>query len=614
MSEPLELKTVNELLGEHFFIPHYQRGYRWTQHQVRDLLNDIWGFATKSKDKIKDGEFYCLQPIVVKRKNWVEEENVIDGYEVIDGQQRLTTLYIIIMYLAKEFLKVETLTDDYDGKEIFTLKYETRPGSERFLKNITEDKTYIDYYHIYSAYNTVKEWFTNSAYTKDRTDKNRFLDTLLGKKEDERSVQVIWYNVEPKYDNDELELKKSIELFIRLNVGKIPLTNAELIKGLFLSSSSFENENNDDSIRMKMEISQIWDEIEQKLSDEDFWSFVTNKKKESYATKIELLFDLMSVKTKEQIDPLYTFLYFLKKSKNQKSLWDLWRSIEFYYLTLCEWYKNKNLYHKIGYLITVGEDPRELIDLSAEKQKNQFEDFLDEKICTSVEYDIESLSYDKPFDYWKIEKILLLFNVESIRKNKSITQFYPFKFHKSINWSIEHIHAQNSESMDKTKKDSWFKWLNYHEKLIHELIEDKTDKSSTNEWNNILAEIEKFNNEKLTWEKFSQLAEIIIKRFSEQTDLESNGLHSISNLALLSQPDNAALNNSVFEVKRREIIRMDKEGNYIPLCTRRVFLKYYNDKPSTQQYYFWGKEDKINYLKEIKTVLIEYLQEETNSN
>ena len=97
------------------------------------------------------------------------------------------------------------------------------------------------------------------------------------------------------------------------------------------------------------------------------------------------------------------------------------------------------------------------------------------------------------------------------------------------------------------------------------------------------------------------------EKFSKNSDDHSDDLHSVSNLALLSQSDNAALNNSVFEVKRREIIKMDKKGCYIPLCTRRVFLKYYNDKPSIQQYYFWDKDDRNNYMNEIKSVLNDYL-------
>ena len=298
-----------------------------------------------------------------------------------------------------------------------------------------------------------------------------------------------------------------------------------------------------------------------------------------------------------------------------KSLWELWISIEKYYLTLCEWYKDKNLYHKIGFLVADGENLRDLIELSMEEKKDNFESYINKRIQEIVNFEIETLNYEKDSDYKKIEKILLLFNVESIRKNDSIREFYPFKFHKNINWSIEHIHAQNSQSMDPNKKEPWFKWLNYHEKLITELVEEGLGIEKKDEWILILEEIKQFNNEKLTWGKFSQLSSTIIDKFSEHSDTQSNDLHSIANLALLSQSDNAALNNSVFEVKRRDIIEMDKKGNYIPICTRRVFLKYYNEKPSTQQFYFWGKEDRNNYLKEIKTVLKNYLpQSQTSIN
>ena len=390
MTEKLILKSINELLGEHFYIPYYQRGYRWTAHQVNDLLNDIWTFATKPKGV--ENEFYCLQPIVVKYKLWEEAGQELVGWEVVDGQQRLTTMFIIISYLAKEFLKVKSLVEDY-GKESYSLRYETRPKSEEFLNNITDDKSNIDFYHINSAYNTVKLWFTNGINAKDRTDKNKFLDTLLGKKEDERSVQIIWYLAESNVN--------SVELFTRLNIGKIPLTNAELIKALFLSSSSFENENHDDSIRMKMEISQIWDEIEQKLSDEHFWSFVTNEKQSNFSTKIELLFDMIAKKKNDEIDPLFTFLHFLKESKdNSKPLWNLWLSIEQYYLTLCEWYKDKNLYHKVGFLIATGENVSNLLDNSKHLKKTELESALDKSIKQKLFYstkdiDFSELNYEK---------------------------------------------------------------------------------------------------------------------------------------------------------------------------------------------------------------------------
>lgn len=597
MEERLILKPINELLGEHFFIPYYQRGYRWTAPQVKDLLNDIWAFTTKPKSR--ENEFYCLQPIVVKQTYWTEDEQELMGWEVVDGQQRLTTMYIIINYLTKEFLKVDNLIEDY-GKEIYSLRYETREKSAVFLKNITDDSSNIDFYHISAAYNTVKEWFINGENTKDRNDKNKFLGTLLGKKEDERSVQIIWYLAEPDTN--------SIDLFTRLNIGKIPLTNAELIKALFLSSSSFENEA--DVIQKKMEISQIWDEIEQKLSDKHFWAFITNKKQSNFSTKIELLFDMIAEKEEKQIDPMFTFLYFLKESKDKTRLWGLWLSIEQYYLTLCEWYKEKKLYHKVGFLIATGENVGSILADSRKRElkKSELLTELDKRIKQKVSFSTKDLDFDE-LNYEKhsllISRILLLFNIESITADESV---YSFRSHKKSLWSLEHIHAQNSEALDKNKKASWQKWLHYHQLLIEELIADEKDNEIQDDLKKLLHEIKLYDTEKLlTWENFNSLSVAIIERFSEKSDGKTDYLHSISNLALLSQPDNSALNNAVFEVKRREIIKMDLQGNFIPLCTRRVFLKYYNEKPSTQQYYFWGKDDRDNYLKEIKKVLKDYL-------
>jgi hypothetical protein len=380
------------------------------------------------------------------------------------------------------------------------------------------------------------------------------------------------------------------------------LTNAELIKALFLSSSSFQNENNAE--RMKFEISLLWDEIEQKLCELDFWAFSTNDSQSLYSNKIELLFNMISGKKINEKDPLSTFIYFLNRSKSEsESLWSLWLQIEKYYQTLYEWYKQKNLYHKIGYLISIGEDLRKLIENSLSSKKDDFESHLDRLIQKSVNFDIASLSYEKNGDYKRIERVLLLFNVESIRGNESITEFYPFKFHKTTGWSLEHIHAQNSEGLDKNKKEPWILWLSYHRDLIREVSEETRDSEKICVMNSMIAEIDSLDEERITWEKFSSLSERIAEYFSEEGNDLHEDIHSISNLALIGQAYNSALNNSVFEVKRRAIIRMDREGKYIPICTRRVFLKYYNPKPSTEHYYFWGHEDRKNYMREIIKVL-----------
>ena len=137
------------------------------------------------------------------------------------------------------------------GKESYTLDYETRPKSRQFLQYLSPDPSNIDFYYMGLAYTTVKKWFSNPDNVKDRTGKEKFLGTLLGKQSDERSVRVIWYAVEDATDGR--------ILFTRLNKGKIALTNAELIKALFLSSGSFKGDP-EDAARKKLQISHVWDE------------------------------------------------------------------------------------------------------------------------------------------------------------------------------------------------------------------------------------------------------------------------------------------------------------------------------------------------------------------
>ena len=149
--DELKLIPVDNLLDKNFFIPSYQRGYRWNEREVTDLLEDILEFQNKDKEK---GEFYCLQPIVVS-----EKEN--KSWEVIDGQQRLTTLCILLSYL-EEARKIM-----FSSFEKFSISYETREkedySSKKFLEEILnieeENNKNIDFYHISKAYLTIKKWF-----------------------------------------------------------------------------------------------------------------------------------------------------------------------------------------------------------------------------------------------------------------------------------------------------------------------------------------------------------------------------------------------------------------------------------------------------------------------
>lgn len=608
---------INELLNKQFFIPHYQRGYRWIALQVKQLLDDIDAFIPREiPNKPGEKTFYCLQPVVVKLMDDITklEHNLIgEWYEVIDGQQRLTTIYIILQYINQKWRGEDKLAK-------FTLNYETRPNCVSFLgelkvngdDSVDIDKSNIDFFHISSAMQTIRHW--QLEYQEDKgkpLNTSKFLSTF------EEFSKVIWYKVSPD--------EKSQALFARLNIGKIPLTNAELTKALFLSNESFTDISDEDKRIKQFEIAKLWDQIELKLNEKDmkFWSFISNKKRESFDTKIELILDLISGKQEDEKDEYFTFLEFTKKQK-KGNLLSLWQEIEHFYYTINEWFNDKDYYHKMGYLITArnfgkfkGIKLGQLVRDAKVKSKIEFKKQINELIKESINVELSELIYEKHYN--QIFNVLLLFNVETNRKSKAISEFYPFKQHKDNFWSLEHIHARKSENFDKTKKDPWLKWLELHKNLLIEMLELPLDEERSESFNKTLKKLNKYNNDQLTWDRFSNLFNEINDIFSSDSETMNRDSEGIKNLALLSQPDNSALNNSVFEVKRREIMRLDREGSFIPVCTRRAFMKYYNEEGLNTQNYFWSDDDRKAYYLNIKNSLIDYLpinciEDDTNDN
>ena len=157
------------------------------------------------------------------------------------------------------------------------------------------------------------------------------------------------------------------------------------------------------------------------------------------------------------------------------------------------------------------------------------------------------------------------------------------------------IHAQQSEGM-KTQ-DVWKKWLELHIPSVE---------SIGGEHSELIDEMQgAINADKLERTVFESIQQKVLGLLSVSGNTEY--MHSIANLALLNTADNAALNNSTFDVKRNDIIQMDKKGQYIPFCTKMVFLKYYT--PSAEnQLHFWGQADRIAYIKAINDVLSDYIE------
>lgn len=553
----LDTKLVGAIEGT-FYVPSYQRGYRWRRDEVTRLLEDISANGTNN---------YCLQPVVVRKNG--------DRFELIDGQQRLTTLFILLQYIKREFKPRITIK--------YVLSYETRDKSAEFLNNIDAAlaDSNIDFFHIYQAYQAIDDWF------KKQEDDVVAADDIYGYLV--KYVKIIWYEVGEDED--------AIALFARLNIGKIPLTSAELVKAMFLSK-----DNNAGMDREKQEeISLQWDNIERELHHDSLWAFLTNYNADSYQTRIDLVLNLIAQMPSDNRDKYFTFFKFDERRKSE-DLSEIWKEIQHTFLILKDWYENHELYHKIGYLIASrAKSLGNIYQLSKDKKKSEFATELDELIKKSIDIDknYAELSYDKSGDYAKISRLLLLFNVESVRQIDAKAQRFPFdKYKDKAAWSLEHIHAQQSKGM--RRQEEWKEWLRLHIRSVKAVSDNAILIGKMRDC---------IGKAKLERTEFESIQQEVIKTLSVEGNAEY--LHSISNMALLNCNDNAALNNSTFDVKRNEIIKMDKAGKYIPFCTKMVFLKYYTPSEDNQLH-FWGQEDRIAYIQAINKVLCDYLPEDIN--
>jgi len=601
-SEKLKLIPISQLLDENFFIPSYQRGYRWKKRQVENLLDDIWNFREESQSESKE-VFYCLQPIVVSKRE--------NNWEIIDGQQRLITLYIILHYLKEGM--------GFLNKQNYSIRFETRPESKEFLEGLSENdrirsQDNIDYSHIYEAFNTVLDWFKG----KDGNTKIHFLTTLLNDDDTGKNVKVIWYDVSDENITDNF----AIDIFTRLNIGKIPLTNAELVKALYLQKNNFQE--NKASLK-QIQIASEWDAIEKVLQNNTFWFFIyniTNPLK--YDNRIEYIFDLMKGKTNdnENYFTFYEFFedYTLSKKQNivktddkkaQADIDGLWLDIKKYFLSFEEWYNNREFYHLIGFLVECGSDINKLKSESSKKTKIEFKEYLKGKIKTQIysknnKKQIEELI--KGNDDKRLKKLLLLFNIQTILSIEDTDIRFPFDRYKNENWDIEHVRSKTDKLITGDARKPWSLdvleyftgekgYINEEDiKNQHRAIET-LEKEEDKEFSIRLLKI--LISEKIDDGEFNKLYNEITLYFGE-TDTPDN-IDSIANLALLDATTNRSYKNAMFPIKRKTIIENDTNGVFIPICTKNVFLKYYSKKLGEVMY--WRKNDADYYLGAIKQML-----------
>lgn len=565
MENTLELKKIGDLLKYEFLVPSYQRGYRWSIEQVDALLEDIWGYKVDSSN---EQAFYCLQPVVVK-------ENEGKQFELIDGQQRLTTILLMLHYFNEHHFKLP--------KAYYSLNFTTRILQQNFLERITDNEfceKNIDLFHLHQAYTYIQSWFEKRE-TINPSIQGDFYSKLVN------NVSVIWYMV-----NDDSSV---IDIFTRLNIGKILLTNAELIKALFLSRSVKNQDENKDL--KQINIATEWDRMEQTLQTPEFWYFISNKP-QKYETRIEFIFDLMTGKHEEDSDN-FTFNKFYKEFESGKSINEVWLEVKQNFLMFEDWFLENDFYHLIGFLVATGKPIAEIKKISRGKSKTVFKSDLVLTARKAIRTPLEELNFHK--DKTEVRFALLLFNVLTIISNKKSSLRFPFNHFYNQKWDIEHIRSQTGKDIKGKDRLEWAKViLEYFTGLENDCAEDnlKTE----------IAKIEKpiildfcqrllivKNDEDRDGAIFSKLHDELKLYFNEKDSLqEPDGL---GNLTLLDEGTNRMYKNAFFPIKRKHILNIEKRGIFVPLCTKNIFLKVYTKK--LDEVMHWQANDADGYLNEI---------------
>lgn len=659
MDNSIHQYAIGELLdGRYFYIPSYQRGYRWTTKQVGDLLRDLLcftnDFANEETEKKKD-QFYCLQPIIARpitdeeklrfifRDEYNENIKEHKVWEIIDGQQRLTTIYLLYKYLLdQKGWNAEKLKEEEDGKELYHIHYATRDSSAKFLEDLSmsmindscgeEFKRNVDFFHMTNAFKYIAEWIKKDG--KDinlRYNLGGSLDNvrtsffkLLNGMSDTKggSVQVLWYEIAESRE------KNNIKEFQKINTGKIRLTDAELIKGLFLLKKNFTA---GDKYIKQSELALEWEFIENTLHTNNFWYFL-QRKGSDMPNRIDFLFHLIYKKQaikdeledkwdselriieEKLMDPrqseIFRFYYNRFEGKMgedlQQEVATAWNEVIELFRTLDDWFCSPSTYNFIGLLSQCGEDLCRLIlhfdRMPEQSSKADFECYLKKRIS----YHLRGIKIDKDkkliLNTYKerdnIYKLLLTLNIHLLNEQnqqfKSDSDVYKFPFDVlcAQNWDIEHIDSFHTNALK--KEEDKIAWINI-------ALEDRSEELSEEEREQIQTNLD---------EKAYDIAIGILKKNAKEVEVDEEIKNSIGNLTLLDAITNRTYGNSLFCTKRRIIIERIKQGVFIPIATQYIFAKFFDLKGTNRS--LWTEEDMNAYHRYVYDVIANYIKDEEN--
>lgn len=606
------------LQGLRFLIKPYQRGFRWDAHDnVRKLLEDLFSYSEEHKHSAlfkktcvnssesltsDEFDFYCLQTLTLKCAGSEECKE----WEVIDGQQRLTCMFLIYMVLSffcgslkKPY---EILYQREEKEEPFSLSEKIDPYFQKLSTKELKEPEKADLFqkltdHVNGNFDQeesedippsykIDSYYVRSAvieiinFVSKKSKKQ--IETLL--KCIKRNVYFLWYVVPEELSGE--------EVFLKINSGAIPLTNAELIKSLVLRNGDNDSSQN----------SRQWEAIELGLCDDELWSFIAGNFNSD--TRIELLLDIYAREKSDEENkysgntannPYALFDWYNEYSKSDQSFTrDVLTGMQDYYDRVAEWYDDVEIYHFVGLLTvyqklgfqfdTTYKNQQEMLKLLLSEAENKTENKdtfirgLKTKIMECLEPSsknssdfpsdlLEGLNYNNN-DNRKIEAVLWLLNVwETVESSDNKTKYkeecfqykdricrrFPFSEALSGIWTLEHIFPQRPD--------------------------DDSNKECLDRYNEIM---------------------------TNKKCLKEEDVHSIKNLVLLKKDTNTLLQNEMLHIKRSRLISEIGKGSFIPCVTVNAFMLYYNIDHSKKDaetenlqidddWNYWTENDADNY-------------------
>lgn len=567
------VRSVSEIFNDsqlkqiYYNIPDYQRGYEWGENNVRLLLEDLKKLLDKiyisDTDKFLDDKlFYCLQHITIISKDNGEY------YNVVDGQQRLTTIAIILAYFGKADLLKGKLkyssredTGEFLNNEIFTRKYWEQNDKE-------EDVKHKDEFYIRAAANMVQTWDKEQTWNSNQ--RKRYIEILLNRTK--LIVNVV-------SGNEEM-------IFANINGAKAELDGADLLRAVQITHSSKEkyeithSDNSNEVNEYRVKMGMLLDEINNWCGQKDVRTFLGRFLKDDSFDKsgfneklypINYLYRMMYEMHPDNNMP-FEFRFFeygldIKGNGVGDDNWEMYIELKRIYGFVRDWYESDEIYHYLSYLFSnfkskvnfvaiykTWENSKGKLSFITELKKEISKYILEiyssdgenneEPAKEKLKNDLANLSFSWYHNKESLVKILILLDVIYSCKSK---YRLPINYFVSKGEDIEHIGCQTPNEEDLNNRE---KWLEYIKKLNDYKFD--IDKGRLDEW----------------WEKLLKEQEVIDDVTSNIIDeLNSYGLNSIGNLVLLHSSQNRSYRNASFNTKKSIIIE-----------------DYYNDKYSIRPY------------------------------